>query len=238
MKKTLGAEMAVLVAALFLCSSTAFAQKYVPAFPREGATKLMEAGHIEIWEVIRDKGKPSPMFQVPLDQVSFTLTEGAVKFTKPDGSVRIEQERLGFVRYESKGTVTQEEGLNEIPNRVIVARIKDGPPAKLAPVVKGMPGQFPRLDATKLFENDRLIVWDQVWLPNRPVTNHLHYNQAMFVFIQAGELRTRSLGKTAGKPFSRYIGSITIIKDPMKDNIPHEEEWVSGEPRALWVELK
>ena len=104
------------------------------------------------------------------------------------------------------------------------------------PVTAGIPGQFPRLDAIKLFENARIRVWDQTWLPNRPVTNHLHYAPTAAVFLSAGRFRTRDVGKPPANPAERYLGF--ILAGTGQIDVPHEEEWVSGEPRAIWIEFK
>ena len=116
----------IVVTALLMSSPPARAQKkYAAAFPRDSAINLQETEFLTFWEVLHDKAKPSPMYEVALDQLTITLTEGAVKFTKPDGTSRIEQERLGAVRFESKGTVLQDEGLNDVPSREIVVLLKD-----------------------------------------------------------------------------------------------------------------
>ena len=220
------------LAVLFFASLTTHAQKYPPPFPRLGALKVPvlkgpgenPRGDMEIWEVLRQKGQPSPMCELPMDQVTVHITEGAVKYTRPDGSFRIEQERLGQVRYEPKGTIVQEEGLNELPSRSFVFQITNGAHAHLAPVTPGMPGQWPRIDATKLFETDTFNVWDQIWLPNRPITKHLHYNQAAYVMLTGGALT------------SAWKTGHVLTMGPVKE--PHEETWSGGEPRAIWVELK
>jgi hypothetical protein len=218
------------------CPSPAVGQKqYVSAFPREGAIKLQETELLAFWEVLHVKGQRSSIYELPLDQLTITLTEGAVRFSKPDGSSRIEQMRFGAVRFESKGTVLQEEGLSDVPSREIVAQLKDATVPKW-PTTPGIPGQFPRLDAMKLFENARVRVWDQTWLPNRPVTNHLHYTPTAAVFLSAGRFRTRDVGKPPGEPAERYLGF--ILAGTGQIAVPHEEEWVSGEPRAIWIELK
>jgi hypothetical protein len=223
-------------AAALLSSPALLAQKpYADAFPRDAAIKLQETDLLIFWELLHEKGKASPMYQLSLDQLTVTLTEGAVKFTKPDGTSRIEQVRLGGVRFESKGTALQDEGLNDVPSREIVVQLKDVQPPKW-PVTAGIPGQFPRLDAVKLFENSRIRVWDETWLPNRPVTNHLHYTPTAAVFLSAGRFRTRDVGKTPNPPADRYIGFILPGTSPI--TLPHEEEWVSGEPRAIWIEFQ
>jgi hypothetical protein len=228
--------LGALMTAWVLSSSAMSAQKkYVAAFPRDGAIKLQDTDLLTFWEVLHDKGKVSPMYEIPLDQLTITLTEGAVKFTKPDGTSRIEEERLGAVRFESKGTVMQDVGFNDVPSREIVVQLKDAQPPKW-PVTPGIPGQFPRLDAVMLLENERIRIWDQTWLPNRPVTNHLHYTPSAAVFLSAGRFRTRDVGKPPGNPADRYIGFILAGTGPIA--VPHEEEWVSGEPRAIWIEFK
>jgi hypothetical protein len=230
----------------------------VEAYPRNGAFVRADDERVTVWEVQREKGKPSPMYRLPLDQISVTLTEGAVNFTRPDGSYEMQQLRIGTVRFESKGTVVQDEGLSDIPSREIVFQLKDYVPPTPTPIVEGIPGRFPRLDATKLFENERISVWDQVWLPNQPVTMHLHYTDAYWVYIQEGYHRVRDWGQPPGPGRLRYVGYIGGVSEqtttPIRDlkdippvvnstpaepmRVPHEEEVVSGNPRAIWIEFK
>src|SRR5216117_2912913 len=139
----LGVGIAV---ALIVCSPSASAQnasKYAAPYPLDGVLKLGESDRVIAWEVLREKGAVSAMYELPLDQVVVTLTEGAVRFTTPDGASRITQEKFGAIRYETKGTIEQEVGLNDIASRAIVFQLKDGP-ARTLPVVNGIPGQFPR----------------------------------------------------------------------------------------------
>jgi len=209
----LGVGIAV---ALIVCSPSASAQnasKYAAPYPRDGVLKLGESDRVIAWEVLREKGAVSAMYELPLDQVVVTLTEGAVRFTTPDGASRVSQEKFGAVRFESKGSILQEEGLNEIPSRAIVFQLKDGP-ARKTPPVAGIPGQFPRINAVKLFETDRINVWDQVWLPNQTITNHLHYTQTVGVFLSGGKLLTRDLGKPSNAPFDRHQGELLGVPPP------------------------
>jgi hypothetical protein len=233
-------------------------QTHALPYPRPGVLKLGENDRVVAWEVLRDKGVASEVYRLPLDQVVITLTEGAVKFTTADGVSRITQEKFGAVRYEAKGTIQREEGLNEIPSRAIVFQLKDAA-SRPVPVVDGIPGQFPRINAVKLFETDRIKVWDQVWIENQTITNHLHYTQTVAVFLTGGKLLTRDLGKPSNPPFERHQGELLGVPAPRPGGspsadsgagaggqaaapparmTPHEEEWAGGAPRAIWIEFK
>lgn len=260
-------RFAFVAAAVIALASSAFpagaqqSRKYVQPYPRAGVLKLGESDRVIAWEVLRAKGAPSPMYQLPLDQVVVALTEGAVKFTAPDSASRIVQERFGLVRFESKGTTLQEEGLSDIPSRAIVFQLKEAP-SRTLPAVDGIPGQFPRINAVKLFETDRINVWDQRWLPNQTIPNHLHYTQTVAVFLSGGQLRTRDLGRPWNAPFERHQGELLGVPPPRGEAtsttgsgngapaanqtagataarmVPHEEQWAGGEPRAIWIEFK
>jgi hypothetical protein len=129
--------------AFFLISSPAIAQKYVPPFPRDGATKAQEDPLWAIWDVSFEQHKSTGMVQLPLNQITVFLREGAVKITRPDGTYTIEQDRLGAIRYETKGTIRAEEGLSDFPSRAMVFQLKDAVPPKF-PITEGVPDQLPR----------------------------------------------------------------------------------------------
>ena len=230
----------MVLGALLVCAPSVPAQlseEYVAPFPRPGVLKLKETDAVTFWEVLREKGKPSPMYRLPLDQLEVTLNAGAVKFTKPDGTWRVEQQRWGTVRLVSKGTVVQEEGLSDIASRAVVFQLKEFQSRTQAPI-DGIPGQFPRIGAEKLFENERINVWEQGFLLDRAITNHLHYTETAAVFLVGGKLRTRSLGQSTNPPFERHPGELLGGGSPGRMTVPHEEELVEGSPRIIWVEFK
>lgn len=223
-------------------------QSYATPYPRDGVLKLGENDRAVAWEIVRAKGLKSSVYELPLDQVAVTLTEGAVLYTLPGGLTRVIQDRFGSVRFESKGTVQQEEGLSDAPSRSIVFQLKDVPPPPKVRPVDGIPGQFPRINAVKLFETDRIVVWDQVWRENDIIPNHLHYAPTVTVFLVGGRLATRDYGgKSWNAPFERQQGDLLGFPPPgakpaassgATRMVPHEEAWVAGSPRAIWIEFK
>ena len=134
------------------------------------------------------------MRERPYDQISVTLSAGAVKVTRPD-TWTIEHSRCGAVHFDSKGTVVGEEGVSGGARRAMVFQIKsynvpvEPDVAKFVQAKKaeGLPGQLdPRNGGVKLFENDRIAVWDKIYAPRGPV--HVHYSQVAGVWIQPGVL--------------------------------------------------
>ena len=214
--------------ALLVPSSPALAQQYAPSFPRDGATQLLENEFVTIWDVTYEKGKSTPMQERRHDQVAVTLSEGAVKVTRPDGTWTVDHSRFATVRFEPKGTVASDEGVSDKPRRAVVVELKDyGVPKLDAELTrelraKGMRGQFPREEATKLLETDRVIVWDNQYRVGQGAL-HAHYNQVVGVWIEAGQLNGRP--RTVGQVNFRAPGP------------PHQEE-AQTPLRAIFIEYR
>jgi hypothetical protein len=228
-----GSALAQVTGAALSGTVSTMAQKYAPPFPREGAKKIQETDGFVIWDVTWGNGKSTGMHELELDQVSVTLTEGAVKVSRPDGTWSIEQKRFGSVRFESKGTVVAEEGVSDEPSRAMVFQLKDSVPPK-RPITEGVPGQFPGLRAVKLFETDQITVWDYSWKVGILGMRHLHYNQSAAVFLEGGTIRSFSEGLPT-RSYSRKAGDI-INPPPLK--VPHQEDALEGSPRAIFIEFK
>jgi len=220
--------------ALPLLSLSGLAQNTTPAFPRDGATKVQDNDHVLTWDTTLQKGKSTGMNKLDLDQVSVSLTEGAIKITRPGGAWEIEQERLGSVRYNPKGTTLEQECLSDTPCRMMVFQIKDYV-AEPWPTREGIPPQFPRINTSKLFETDRFTVWDQVWKPGEPIVRHAHYHRTATVFLVGGTIHTISDAGVSNPPFSRSLGE--VLANVTYNPEAHVEEEVSGLPRAIWIEF-
>src|SRR5262245_59618369 len=59
-----------------------------------------------------------------------------------------------------------------------------------------LPPPFPRTNATKLFENERINVWDIVWPKGQPTVLHRHiYDQVGTYYQRGGRVITTSEGE-------------------------------------------
>ena len=239
MRRQFNCGVPMLLAVWFFLSSSAPAQKYASPFPREGAAKAQESDCFAIWDVTWEDHKSTGMYELPLDQVTVFLREGAVKITRPDGTWRIEQERLGSIRVDAKGTVEAEEGLSEFPSRAIVFQLKDGVPPKF-PITPGVPDQLPRPGADQLFENDRIIVYDQTFRPGAPAPRHQHYGLTAGVVLVPGKTLV-IWDPENGVQRPNQVNILEpggIINHTALLKVPHREGQLEGSPRLIYIKLK
>lgn len=110
------------------------------------------------------------------------------------------------------------------------------------------PPQFPREGATKLFENDRIIVWEQVGRPKEPFM-HMHARDTIVFGIAPGRVETLDVDghKNDGQaeraatsllyPGKSGVGSVQYTKAGLG---PHAE--VAPDPgsvsKTIFIELK
>ena len=80
-------------------SAAALAQQYPAPFPREGSKKADESQCFIIWNVVYENSKPTGLRKAPLDQVTVFWREGPVKFSRPDGTWSVEQEKVSSIRF-------------------------------------------------------------------------------------------------------------------------------------------
>jgi hypothetical protein len=235
MKVRFDKRISLVLAALLFVPVSILAEDHTPTAPLEGAKKVQDSERFLIWDATWQKGKSSGMRKLNMDEVSVTVTEGAIKITKPDGSWSIEEQRAGSVRYEPRGTMIEEEGVSDTPCHQAIFQLKDLVPQPW-PVTEGVAAQFPRINTYKLFETDRIVVWDQTWKPGDRITRHLHYHRTAAVFLEGGSIHSISDAGVASPAFTRKVGE--VINTTTFNPAPHEEEGVEGTPRAIWVEFK
>lgn len=96
------------------------------------------------------------------------------------------------------------------------------------------PPPFPREGAKKLFENERVAVWDVVWPKGQPSPIHEHRFDQISVTLVGGSVRVTRLGGGSTVNQSQ-IGSLTLTP---KGTI-HQEEGLSDTPQhKILIEMK
>ncbi|MFL6386549.1 MAG: hypothetical protein ACJ71U_03585 [Terriglobales bacterium] len=132
----------------------------------------------------------------------------------------------GSAAFVPKGTTP------DITGRSFVIDLKDHP----VPPIENKSGYqlaFPRPGAKKLFENDRVIVWDSTWTPGVATPMHFHDKDVVVVFLEDGDLKsTTPDGKEVVNKYT--TGTVRFNQ---RDRT-HTETLMNGKQRAIITELK
>ncbi len=97
-----------------------------------------------------------------------------------------------------------------------------------------LPPPFPRANATKLLDTDRITVWDIVWPKGQPTALHRHvYDQVGTYYARGGRVITTPDG--AARAIITEVGSLSTTRK----GTTHVEEGNTDPPlRAVFIELK
>jgi hypothetical protein len=97
-----------------------------------------------------------------------------------------------------------------------------------------LPPPFPRTNATKLLENERIVVWNIVWPTGQPTALHRHvYDQLGTYYARGGRVITTPDGNA--RQAMTEIGSLSTTRK----GTTHVEEGTTDPPlRAVFIELK
>ena len=168
-----------------------------------GAEPVLDNERLMVW----DTATPLPPAQHDFVAVSLTHTGAAI---------------LGH-----KGEIAGKAGV-----RTVVIELKDHP---IPPIenVSGYPLAFPRPNAKKLLENDKVVVWDNVWHAGKPTPMHFHDKDALVVYEATGALQATSSDGT------KAVGNYEFgqIRFSPRDHT-HSEVLVRGTGHAVIIELK
>ena len=101
-------------------------------------------------------------------------------------------------------------------------------------IAQELPPPFPRTNATKLLENDRINVWDIVWPRGQATALHRHvYDQVGTYYQRGGRVITTVEGEKRSNVTE--VGSLSTTRK----GTTHVEEGNTDPPlRAVFIELK
>ena len=118
------------------------------------------------------------------------------------------------------------------PSKAIVITLKDKVVAPLANT-SGYPNAFPRTNNIKVYEDNRIVVWDYTWTPGVPTPMHFHDKDVVVIYLGNGSLRSTTLdGKVVT---NKWKPGDTVFN--LRDRV-HTETLVDGTLRAIITELK
>jgi len=187
-----------------------------PNLTLNGARPIIDNERVAVWDFTWTRGVPEALERSRTDSVWISVSPSA-----------------GDVRYWAKGAPRRAEQSIGTPIRMISIDLKDHP---VAPITNtsGFPNAFPRPgNNRKVFENNRVIVWDFTWTKDVPTPMHFHDKDVVVVYLGTGTLRsTTPDGKATDNKWKPGDARFNL------GNRIHTETLIEGELRAVITELK
>ena len=181
----------------------------------DSARPVIDNPRATVWDLSWTKGVPAGMERTSTNAlwISVAPTPGTVVFW-PKGAARRASQSSGA------------------PTHTVVVDIKDAPSGTI-PNKAGYPNAFPRPGNKKVFENDRVVVWDYTWTTGQPTAMHFHDKDALVVYLKNG------LVKSTTPDGMSIVNTMTVgkITYNARDRV-HSETLVEGESRAIITEFK
>jgi hypothetical protein len=183
-------------------------QELPPAFPRDGATMILDNTMGTAWDVTWTPGKPTLMHRHKFDYVGVELADSTVEVTAPDGSRRTATLAIGRSYFFPHGTTHIEEVPGTSPVRhAIVIDLKD--------------------------LNDRVAMWDFTWPSLQPATTVVIPKGAFIIFLGGGELASSN---SPNKRQSELVSPGQVLFTT--DGRIFSELSTKGHVRGIVVQLK
>jgi hypothetical protein len=186
------------------------------ALTLSGATPIVDNDRVAVWDFTWTRGVPVALERATTDSVWISVSPSA-----------------GDVRYWAKGAPRRAEQSIGSPIRMISIDLKNHPASTLTNT-SGFPNAFPRPGKNrKVFENDRVIVWDFSWTKGVATPMHFHDKDVVVVYLGTGTLRsTTPDGKAVDNKWKPADTRFNL------GNRIHTETLIEGELRAIITELK
>jgi hypothetical protein len=216
MKKTLaGIALAVLATPLVALAA-----------PADAPVPVINNGRVTVRDIQLSRGQPGPVLQHAGDYVVLYLKGGRIR-----GADGKSQDHASGSAMAGHGGTTSDTALDTDTHEVVV-ELKDSP-SNTVPNTTGLPPGFPREGAKKVFENDKVNVWNYTWLPGKPTPMHFHNTEVVVVFLGNGD--TAAVTPDGKKTVTHHNPGDIVFNVA---NRSHSEELVKGEQSGIMLELK
>ena len=187
---------------------------------------VIDNARVTVRNVMLNKGEPGAAIAHPGDYVVLYINGGRIKGA--DGKTT---DHAAGSAMAGHGGSTADTALDGDAHEVVV-ELKNSP-SNTVPNTTGLPPAFPRPGSKKVFENDRVRVWNYAWVPGQPTAMHFHNTEVVVVYLGDGDIAsTTQDGKTAVN--HRNPGDIVFNAA----NRSHSEEVVKGQQSGIMLELK
>ena len=155
------------------------AAKLPPAYPRAGATKILDNDSVQVWNIAWLKGQPSPLHRHLYDLVGVYYEPGDRMIVSPEGTKRPVSTKAWDIAFQKEGVTHIEEGTSEKPLRAVFVEMKRPGPYGTDSGSGDAPS-FSGQGATQKLDNDRVTVWEFMQPSSGP---HRHTHDAVVAAI-------------------------------------------------------
>jgi hypothetical protein len=159
-------------------------QNLPPAYPRTGATKILDNPHLQVWSIAWLKGKPSPLHRHIYDLVGVYYEPGDRMIISPEGARRPVSTTAGEIAFQRKGVTHIEEGISESPLRAVFIEMKDEQPSGRVVTSDDTVPTMGGIGAKRLLDNERVTVWKYSYGFGMDGPRHRHDRDTVVVWIQ------------------------------------------------------
>lgn len=158
------------------------------AWPREGATPLLDNRWVSAWNVTWADGVSTSMHRHRHDYFGVELETARARVTGADGASREIALTGGSAWFLPKGTTHIETGIGDRPQRhAIIFDVKDVAPAFVANRTAHAAG--PDIgEALPIVSNARVTMWSVTWSPERPSALRYFDRNVVLVFPDSGAI--------------------------------------------------
>ena len=187
---------------------------------------VIDNGRVTVRDVALEPGRAGPAVEHAGDYIVLYVKGGRIRGA--DGKV---QDHVSGSATAGHGGTTGDTALDGEAHEVVV-ELKDSP-SNTVPNNTGLPPGFPRPGAEKVFENDKVKVWNYTWLPGKPTPMHFHNTEVVVVYLGNGDVAATT---PDGKKTVTHHNPGDIVFNLA--NRSHSEELVQGNMSGIMLELK
>ena len=189
-------------------------------------TPVIDNARVTVRDVALEPGQATPVISHAGDYVILYRKGGAIRGLDGKRAVHADGSAVFGHGGETSDTAVS------APAHEVIVELKDSP-SNTVPNTTGLPPAFPRPGSTKVFENDRVRVWNYAWVPGQPTAMHFHNTEVVVVFLGDGTIAsTTQDGKTT---VSQHNPGDIVFNAA---NRSHSEEVVKGQQSGIMLELK
>lgn len=190
------------------------AQTLPPAYPRPGATRMLENDRVIVWDIAWLK-QEYPLHRHRYAHAGVYYSPGDRIIESSEGVRRRVSTEAWRITFQASGVTHREEGASDEPLRAVFIQIKESPREQGAAAADEP--AFPADAPTQRLDNDRVTVWEYGPAAEVPRSTHRHAHEAVVVSFGA-----------SGDPQVHYV----------QEGTAHDTDLQAGATRTFVFEIK